>query len=893
MGLLVRRLWARLVNVIHPQRSESELTREIAAHLATLEDEFRRRGLSDEDARVAARRAFGGVEQAKELHRRERSIGWLDDVRRDVRFGIRTIARYPGFTLVTVLTLALGVGANTAVFQLVDALALRPLPVPRADELVEVRIAGGNGGFGVNPGTYSELTRPLWHELQRHAEPFSGLFAWATRDVRVGERSQLHPAAAIAVSGDFFRVLGVPAWRGRLLDAADAAAACPAAVAVVSHAYWQREMGGRAIDATTRLRINLELVDVVGVTPPEFLGVAVGDGFDIALPLCQPRVTRADVFDIGVMGRLRPGWTVTRASTYLRTISAGLFAAVTPTGYSAESTERFTQFRLAAYSAARGVSALRASFDGSLRLLFAITGIILLIACANLASLTLARGDARRREMAVRTAMGASRFALIRQMLVESSLVAAMGTILAVFVARTLRQALLASIATSERVPVLALPYDWRMLLFATSLAVGTCFLIGIVPALRASRSSYADFKSGERSTTSPRERLAFQRGLVVAQVAMSLVMLVAALLFVRSFQSLVTIDTGIRTRGVTIGMFGFPPALPAARIDEFRRELLAHVQAAPGIEHAGTTTKVPLIGGGWGHGVEVGSVRGGARFTWASEGYFAALGIPILKGRGISLRDTRTSPRVCVVNEAFVRQFIGSAEPLGRTLRTDPEPGYPATVYEIVGVVPDTAYNDPRAAAESMVFAPDAQHPSPAANAQMVIASSLPADVTVERIRQHVARRYPNVVSEYADLEARVMDRLARERLLAIVAGLLGVLAVLLTVVGFYGLLSYAVAQRTPELGLRLALGARGSQLLGRVMLEAGQLLTVGLVVGIAVTLAVAGVASSLLFGVAPRDPTTLALACGLLALIAAVACYLPARRAARVDPLVALRAD
>jgi len=810
----------------------------------------------------------------------------------DLRHAFRGLVRTPGFTSAAVLTLALGIGANTAIFQLIDAVALRPLPIPNPEELVEVRIIGGNQGFGVNPGAYGQLTRPVWQELRDHQQALSGLFAWGTRETRIGERSDLRAAGGIAVSGEFFASLGVQPFRGRLLQPADEAMACPATVAVVSYDFWQREMGGRELGPGTRLRLNLDLVDVVGVTPPGFFGVAVGDSFDIAQPLCQPTVLRRDLFNIAVMGRLRSGWSLDRVSTHLNALSAGIFEATAPSDYRAQSIERFKAFRLAAYPSASGVSSLRTRYETSLRLLFAITALILLIACANLANLLLARASARDREVAVRVAMGASRAALVRQFLAESCLLAGAGVTLAVFLASVFGRVLLLAIATGQGGPALALSIDWRVLLYATAAASATCIVFGLAPAIRATRVQPVDaLRAGGRGTTSGHQRLSLERLMVAAQIAMALVMLLSALLFVQSFRKLMTVDTGMRHVGISIGNFRFPESVSVERFDDFRRELLAEITSVPGVVNAGTTTHTPLIGGSWSHGVRMGAVEAGAQFTWVSPGYFDAMGIRIVQGRGFTLRDTRSSPRVAIVNQRFVRRFVGTTDPIGQTLRTDPEPGYPSTVFEIVGVIPDTQYNDLRSETRSIVFVPDSQHPSPGPGATIMIHSSLPSDVAVASVRQRVAQRYPGIISEFSNFQSRIEDGLVRERLLALLAGFFGVLAVMLTVVGLYGMLSYAVAQRRPEIGVRIALGALRLDVIGLVMREAGWLLVAGVIVGTVFSLVAGRTVSTLLFGVKPNDPVTLVAACFLLTMIAAVASFLPARRASRIDPAQMLR--
>ena len=809
----------------------------------------------------------------------------------DFRYAIRGLLRSPGFTLVAVLTLALGIGANTAIFQLIDAVALRPLPIPNPQELVEVRIVGTNRGFGLNAGRYSQLTRPVWQELRNQQQALDGTFAWGTDDLRVGERSDLRPANGIFVSGEYFSTLGVQSHRGRLIGAADELP-CPARAAVVSYDYWQRQMGAAELGPSTRLRINMDLYDVVGVTPPGFFGVAVGESFDIAQPMCQPNELRREVFDIAVMGRLRPGWTIERASAHFDALSAGIFDAMAPAAYGPQATAQFKSFRLAAYSVATGVSSLRTRYEDALHFLFAITALILLIACANLANLLLARASSRDREVAVRVAIGASRMALIRQFAAESLVLAAAGAVVALFLARGLGHILLYALTTQGGAPALILTTDWRALGFATAVASATCIIFGIAPAIRAARIEAVEaMKSGGRGSTAGHERLLVQRLMVATQVAMALVMLVAALLFVASFRNLLTVDTGMRHEGIAVAMTRFPESIVRERFDDFRREMLAEIKTVPGIVDAGTTSMTPLLGGSWAHGIRVGAISNSAQFTWVSPGYFSTMGIAVQRGRDFTLRDTRTSPRVAIVNETFVKQFAGGTDPIGQTLRTGEEPDYPATVYEIVGVIPDTQYNDIRGEHRPMVFGPDSQHPSPGPNAAIMIHSNVPPDVAIARVRERFRERYPTAISEFSVFESRIRDGLVRERLLAMLAGFFGVLAVALTIVGLYGMLSYVVAQRRPEIGVRVALGARRLDVLGLVMGEAGKLVVFGVVAGLGLSVLAGPSVASLLFGVQPTDPLLLASACAVLAAIAAIASFLPARRAARVDPAQLLR--
>jgi predicted permease len=821
----------------------------------------------------------------------------VSSLMRDLHYAIRSLAKTPTFTVAVVLTLALGIGANTAIFQLINAVGLRSLPVKHPEELAEVRIVGGNGGFGINNGSYSQLTQPVWREIQERQQAFSGMFAWGTLEVRVGERADLRPANAIAVSGDFFRVLGVEPWRGRLIVTADEAP-CPASVAVVSYGYWQRAMGGREWTADSRLKVNLQPVDIIGVTPPGFFGLAVGETFDIAMPLCHPKELRRELFDVAVVGRLRPGSTIERASAHLNALSAGIFEDTSPAGYSASSVARFKAFRMAAYPASTGVSSLRAQYDTSLKLLLAITGLVLLIACANLANLMLARASARGHEVAVRVALGASRATLLRQFLAESVLIAGIGALLALGLAQVLGRMMIRALATQGGSPTLLLATDSRVLWFTVVVAFGTCTIFGLVPAVRATRARGAMglqalqiMRSGGRGSTAGRERLSAQRLMVGTQIALSLVMLVAAMLFVRSFRNLMTFDPGMREDGIAVAYLGFQEAgVPPEQFSDFQHKLLSEVRSVPGIASAATTTHVPLLGGSWSFGIQVGEKQDGANFTWVSPGYFETMRIPILQGRDFTFRDTRTSPRVAIVNQTFIRRLV-DGNPIGRTLRTGPEPGYPSTAYEIVGVIPDTQYNNLRGQAPPMVFAPDSQHPSQGPWTAMMIYSRVPPDVAIASVRQRLRQAYPQVISEFSVFRSQIRDRLVRERVLAILAGFFGALAVMLTVVGIYGMLSFAVSQRKSEISIRIALGAERAHVVGLMMREVGWLLLAGVAVGTIVSLLAGRSAASLLFGLEPHDPATLLAAALLLTLIAAIAGFLPANRAARTDPAQVLK--
>src|ERR1700688_5080113 len=487
------------------------------------------------------------------------------------------------------------------------------------------------------------------------------------------------------------------------------------------------------------------------------------------------------------MRGMKPGVTIHRASAEMDSLSAGIFEATVPPGRDTHWTETYKHFRLAAYPASTGVSSLR-EYDRSLLLLLAIAGLVLLIACTNLANLMLARTSARQREMALRLALGASRSRLLRQLLTESVLLAATGAAVGVVLAQSLSRLLVWAFSTEGAGVTLQTVTDWRVLLFAAGVAAFTCIVFGIAPALRATHAEpISAMKTGGRGTGG-RERFSLQRLLVVAQVSVSLVLLVGALLFVRSFRNLMTFDPGMRESGITDAFLGFWQSnLPRDRWSDFQRELLAEVQSVPGVLNAATITNVPLLGSSWEHGIHVGPTEGSSKFAWASPGYFETMGIPIIRGRNFTPHDTATSERVALVNETFVRRYLSGANPIGQSLRTSPEPDYPSTIYEIVGVIPDTRYNDLRGQTPPMTFAPASQFPNQGPWTSVMIHSNLNSAAVAAAAKRLIAEKHPDVVTEFSDFQKEIRDGLVQERLIAMLSGFFGLLAVLLAVVGLY----------------------------------------------------------------------------------------------------------
>jgi predicted permease len=874
------------------RRVYHDLSDELQQHLEEKLEELVASGMSREKATYAARREFGNVTLAEEDSREVWRWAAIESFFADVRYALRTLRQAPGFAATAILSLALGIGANTAIFMLLDAIRLRSLPIQHPQELAEVRISdAGHQGMGLNQ-QYGELTRPLWQQIRDQQHSFSGVFAWSVNLRYVGRGSEMRHFRELRVTGDFFRVLGLRPVRGRFLVPEDEGP-CPMTSAVVSYPYWRSELGGRDLKPDTKLVVDNELVEIVGVTPPGFFGMVVGQDFDIAIPYCEPKEElRRDVFEVSVMGRLKPGETIQHASAEMDALSPAIFEATVPPGREPHSIETYKNFRLAVFPASTGVSSLR-GYDHSLRLLLGIAGLVLLIACTNLANLMLARASIRQREMAVRLALGASRSRLLRQLLTESLLLATTGAVLGIALAQFLSQLLVWGFSTEGAEINLQIVTDWRVLLFAAGIAALTCVLFGVAPALRATRAEpISAMKSGGRGTTGGRERFSLQRLLVVAQVSVSLVLLVSALLFVRSFRNLMNFDPGMREGGITTAFLGFWQSnLSQERWAGYQRELLDEVRSVPGVLNAATTTNVPLSGGSWEHGIHVGPTDGSSKFAWVSPGYFETMGIPIITGRGFTLQDTATSQRVALVNETFVRRYLPDAHPIGQSVRTSPEPDYPSTIYEIVGVIPDTRYNDLRGQTPPMTFAPASQCPNQGPWTSVMIHSNLNSAAVAAATKRLIAEKHPDVVTQFSDFQKDIRDGLVEERLMAMLSGFFGLLAVLLAVVGLYGVISYIVAMRRNEIGIRMALGATRGNVVAIIVRQTLALLALGAAVGVVLALPAVRTASSLLFGVQPNDPLTFAAATALLFTIALVASSLPALRASRVDPMVALR--
>ena len=905
---LLRRLIAarmRLRSILFRGRLDQELDEELEGHLEQLANVHRARGLSPEESRRQALVAIGGFQQRKEDCRDARRVTLIDDLWRDARYSLRMLRRSPGFTAAAVVSLALGIGANTAIFQLIDALALRPLPVAHPSELAIVNIPGRRGASGIFNGRYPQLTYPVYQEIRRVQQPFTDVLAWGHATFDLAERGESRFAEnGLWVSGNFFELLGVRPHLGRLLSVHDDVAGCGAPGVVLSHSFWRRQFGGGRDIVGRSISVSGRRLEIIGVSQPGFYGVEIGRSFDLAVPLCADpllngfnRLEERWVWWLAAVGRLQPGTTLEAANANLRSISPALFRETLPSGSSKGVTDTFLGFVLGASDGSSGFSRLRTEYDRPLKLLLGTTGIVLLIACANLANLLFARMSARSREVAVRLALGASRPRVFRQLLLESLILAAIGAASGVALAIGLGRGIV-SMMSSEVSPLfLALGIDWRVLIFSAVLMLVTCLLFGTAPALRASHASPEEvLRGGARTITSGIASRTLRRALAVSQIALSLVLLAGGLVFGRSLQNLFATDTGFQQRGILEIDVDFTRLqLPVEKRNEFRRTLLERVRSAPGVEAAALAGTVPLVTG-WNQWVHMDydrKVKGLVNLSSVSHDYFATLRIPLTAGRDFTPLDTTGAAGVAVVNEAFSKRFFGARSPVGEIFRIEDGGGKLGPAITIVGVVQNTKYGDIKEEFAPIGYFATFQHTSPGEFDQILLRGAASLPVLRASVRRAVEAFNPDIRFHFHDFQEQLRDGLMREQVMAALCGFFAVLATILATVGVYGLIAYSAAQRTHEIGIRIALGADRRLITTLILREALWLQGAGLAIGLVLAVAAARTAQTLLYGIDAADPATLLAAAALLGLLAMAASAIPALRASREDVITALRCD
>ncbi len=891
----LRILFLRFLATLRRAARERELDLELRAHIELLVEDNLRKGMSRTEARHAALRDFGGFEQTKEIYRERRGLVFLETLLQDIRYAFRMMRQNRVFTVVAVLSLALGIGANTAIFSLVDAVLLKSLPVDHPEQLLQVTFGGEE-----------QFTNPLWEQLRDQQDVFSGVFAYSNSRFNLSTGGEAHYAEGFLASGDYFRTLGIRPVLGRLLEPADDHRGC-APVAVLSYGFWQSRYAGDGAIVGKKILFDNHPFEIVGVAQPGFNGVYIGRRFDVAAPLCVEAVQHGagSMLDqrsswwLDVIGRPKPGIGPKLIGARLKTLGPRVTQASTPQNWSPDMQQRYRQKRLETRSAARGIGFLRGVYRDALIILMVVVVVVLLIACANIANLLLARAAARQKEMAVRLAIGAPRSRLVRQLLTESVLLSLLGAALGILLANWGSALLVQHLAGRFGQVYLDVSLNLRILAFTGAVAVATGILFGVAPAWRAIRVPLnGAMKENARGLTGGPARLHLGKALVTLQVALSLLLLVGAGLLSATFWKLTTQDAGFDRSNVLLVSTDFPNSrYPHDRLPDVSNQILSALQAIPGVRSASYSFITPIAGSFWNEEVHVDGFTPKDRddvlfMNGISPGYFQTTGTPIVAGRDFNLHDSKNAPLVAMVNETAAKIFFHGTNPIGKGYRVKSSDDKLGPFVEIVGVVKDAKYGEMRERIKPAAYVPLVQTQYFNLNA-FALRTNGPASASIAAVKNTFASIDKGIYLEFTTLATQVDESLNRERLLATLSGFFGALALLLAAIGLYGVMSYTVARRRSEIGIRMALGAEQRTIQWMVLREVLILVGAGLLIGFAAAAASTRLLASLLYGLTPTDPTTLALAGTTLLTVAALAGFLPARRAAKLDPMTTLREE
>ena len=897
----------RLGGLFGKGRSERELAEEIESHLQLHVEDNLRAGMSPEEAWRQARLKFGGVEAMKESYRDRRGLPLLDTLAQDLRYAVRRLRRSPGFTSVAVLSLALGIGANTAIFSLMDSLLLRMLPVKDPERFYTP--VSSTDRFKNQPA----FAMAAYEEFRDHNDVFSDLLCRRVTQVGLLAGDRTEPVSLEQVSGNYFPMLGVRAHLGRILGVEDDRPAGGQQVAVLSYEFWQRRFGSDPAILGQTIHLNGVAFVVVGVSEPRFYGLDPGFGPEVRVPVTawlesQPGWNERArqnifVFNFNLVGRLKPGVSVRQAETQLDVLHRRWLeeqVSLSP-GISDQDRRRVLSTRINLNPAAKGLFGLGSTYQQSLPLLLAASGLVLLIACVNLATLLLAKAAGRQREIAVRLSLGAGRGRVLRQLFTESLLLAALGGMLSLPVSVWAAEAV-ASFVPPPGQWRLAIPVtpDWRVLGFLAGVTLLTSVLFGLAPALQATRLQLTPTLQGATSTGTGR----FSAGklLVSAQVALSLVLLAGAGLLLRTLQNLRRDEIGFeKTRVLMFSLNADLSNHTPQRARAFYQDLVERVSALPGVQLA-SLDRFGLLGRSFGIAQMALRVEGYEpqgdeasnpllaphRFV-VGPNFFPTVGIPLVLGREFSRQDNETAPKVAVVNERLARYYFGDQNPIGRRI------GWGKADIEIVGVARDAKYYDLREQPLRAFYVPYTQvNDRFGTRMTLLVRSASDRDKLIAAVRREVQAVDRNVpLTAVKTVETKIDETLSTERLLTSLAGAFGLLSALLTAIGLYGVTAYSVVRRTQEIGIRMALGAKRGDVLRLVVRRGMVQVAVGLALGLVAAYGLTRFIAGWLYGVKPTDPATLAAVTLLLLAVALAACYLPARRAARMDPMVALRTE
>jgi predicted permease len=819
----------------------------------------------------------------------------------DVRYAVRMLVKNPGFACVVVLTLALGIGANAAIFSLTDKVLLQSLPVSNPDELVVISSYAPADG----PDYRSSFSYPMYKDLRDKSDAFSGLIARGSAQMNVSYGDVNERVRGELVSGNFYDVLGVRSWLGRLFTQEDDLTPSAHPVVVLSYGFWERRFGKDMNIVGKTILVNDTPLTVLGVTPPGFYGLNLSSNPDICVPMMMTpiynrypsnRLQRRQNQWLTLMGRLKPGVTMEQAQASLgltyRQIRE-VDAQQLPATASARDRERFLNQQITVLNGNQGFQSLQTEMRTSLWLLFGATCAILLILCANLANLMMARATVRAQEIAVRMALGSGRWRLLRQWLTEGLVLSILGGMVGIVIALWIKAALMKFVPPDVRLNLQS-TQGLRFYGFILLVAIVVGLVFSLAPAIQAARQAFfAGLRLESRTFTSGAKLFSLRSGLILVQVALSLPLLFSAALLVRTLQNLRSVDTGFNQEKVLLASTN--PLLNGytdERSKTFYDDLLRELRALPTVSSASLASDSP-VSGGWdsislvveGYQANEGE-RVGGEVTWISPDYFKTLSIPLIQGRDFSDSDRTGAPKVTLVNEKFAQKYFGTASPIGKRIGTEGTPDI-----TIIGLVKDAKYTTMRTAIKPHFYLPVAQEPR-LPDMAMHIKTKGDPNLTVEQLRSVVKTLDPHLpLYNIKTLTSEIDESLVQERMLSWLTTAFAVLATLLTALGLYGVLTFSVARRTREIGIRVALGAQRRDVFRLIMTRGFIITGVGAIVGIGVSIASSRLIETLLFGVTPNSISTLIAVSVGLVVVALLACYIPARRATKVDPLIALR--
>lgn len=892
-------------------RFQQELDEEMRTHRELREQEYLDRGSCPEAAHREANRRFGNPATLQEKSYQSWGWSWLASLMQDVRYGVRSMFRSPALTIVALLSLALGIGANTAIFSFIDTLMLRSLPVKDPAQLM---FFGREGESGITDDIASTTlySYPFFREMQKRNSVFSDvavlLSMLDTIHGTIEGQDAMQPMRVQLVSGSYFPTLGVQAIQGRTLTEADDTTEGDHPVVVVSYAWWKRALASDPAVLDRKLILGTTKFDIVGVAPPEFFGTSVGEAPDMWVPMSMMHSVppmwdgyKKNFWDgMYLIGRLKPGVSPEQATSNVNLLYQQIIRSFPDADLSERNLGYLQRAHVGLTPMSKGLSSLRRRFSDPLRVLMGITALVLLIACANIANLLLARSTARARELAVRQALGAGRLRIVRQLLTESLVLALTGGALGIGLARIADRLLLRMISGGPDLVPLDVSINTHLLVFTFAVTVATAILFGIIPAFRSTRLELTEaLKDGRSSSSRGSSKSRVGKVLIVSQIALSLVLMVGAVLFIRTLLNLNNIDTGFNREGVL--RLDIDSNVTGLKSDDPRmiamfQEIEQRVSALPGVKAASFASFL-FSQGSWNTSIRVVGQnlndQVNIKHNVVGNGYLATMQIPLLAGRDFGPQDTATSHKVAIISERMAKDlFPAGVNPIGRHYYagyTGTEPK-PKEELEVIGIAKDVKFGSLQERPQYIDYMPNPQHPW--GYGTLAVRYTGNFDTVSRAVQQAIHSVNPRLpISHIGTLDEQVSRTLTYHRIVAQLSAFFGMLAVFLSCIGIYGLMSYMVGKRTSEIGIRIAIGASRASVRWLVLREIAVLTAIGIAIGIPFTLGASRVVGAMLYGLHGADTSSVLASVVALLAVALLAAYLPARRAASVDPVIALR--